>query len=104
MNALLPLHTVCIFSKTLFLSLEFFSCSKDKDSVSSRVSKSSNVNDYDKYSSARSQSSSVVANSDEDDFDDFDPRGTSGTSKYSKVALILWFLISFNYVVDKCFL
>ncbi|KAI9118394.1 hypothetical protein K1719_010726 [Acacia pycnantha] len=66
------------------------SVSQNKDSVSSRVSKSSTsrvsksstkVTNNDKYSSAHSQSSSVAVN-DDNDFDDFDPRGTS-TAKAS---------------------
>ncbi|KAI9104339.1 hypothetical protein K1719_022911 [Acacia pycnantha] len=55
------------------------SVSQNKDSVSSRVSKSSTkVTKNDKYSSSHSQSSSVAVNDD----DDFDPRGTS-TAKAS---------------------
>ncbi|XP_054792515.1 clathrin interactor EPSIN 1-like [Prosopis cineraria] len=46
--------------------------SQNKDSVPSRVPKSSS-----NISSAHSQSSSSKVNNDDDDFDDFDPRGTS---------------------------
>lgn len=59
---------------------------KDQDNMSSTASKSSSKsNDFDKYGSIPTQSSSVPSNYYEDDFDDFDPRGTSSSSKYSEL-------------------
>ncbi|XP_015885107.1 clathrin interactor EPSIN 1 isoform X1 [Ziziphus jujuba] len=53
---------------------------KDQDNMSSTASKSSSKsNDFDKYGSIPTQSSSVPSNYYEDDFDDFDPRGTSSS-------------------------
>ncbi|KAG6624496.1 clathrin interactor EPSIN 1-like isoform X1 [Carya illinoinensis] len=49
--------------------------SKDGDNMSSNAS--TKLYGLDKYSSIRSQSSSVPSNNYEDEFDDFDPRGTA---------------------------
>lgn len=75
------------------LILDCISCSKDGDNMSSNAS--TKLYGSDKYSSIRSQSSSVPSNNYEDEFDDFDPRGTA--SKCSEMMFtVVELLILYN--------